>query len=140
MNYESSGPFGVRLISYRCIRFQGISKHRYEIFVPFGHIIIPMGTIVGRTRKDGSKAFAAQIVIKKTGAIVHRESQSFDRRQAANPWIVKREEELKKPGGFARKGQKQTLRFIRSPHRRERSRGGPAKGWDKNTQLYISTG
>ena len=46
-----------------------------------------MGTIVGRTRKDGSKAFIAQIVIKKGGAIVHREAQTFDRRPAANAWI-----------------------------------------------------
>jgi hypothetical protein len=36
-----------------------------------------MGTIIGRTRKDGSKAFAAQILIKKGGAIVHREAQTF---------------------------------------------------------------
>jgi hypothetical protein len=42
-----------------------------------------MGTIIGRTRKDGSKAFTAQIVIKKGGAIVHREAQTFDRRPAS---------------------------------------------------------
>jgi len=29
-----------------------------------------MGPIIGRTRKDGSKAFVAQIVTKKAGAIV----------------------------------------------------------------------
>jgi integrase len=62
-----------------------------------------MGTIIERTRKDGSKAFTAQIVIKKGGAIVHREAQTFDRKQAANAWIVKREAELKKPGGLERK-------------------------------------
>jgi len=62
-----------------------------------------MGTIIARTRKDGSTAFTAQIVIKKAGAIVHRESQSFDRRQAATAWIVKREEQLKKPGGLEKK-------------------------------------
>jgi integrase len=62
-----------------------------------------MGTIVGRTRKDGSKAFIAQIVIKKGGAIVHREAQTFDRRPAANAWIVKREAELREPGGLQRK-------------------------------------
>jgi len=61
-----------------------------------------MGTIIGRTRKDGSKAFIAQIVIKKAGAIAHREAQSFDRKQAANA-IVKREAELKKPGGLEQK-------------------------------------
>ena len=62
-----------------------------------------MGTIIQRTRKDGSKAFTGQIVIKKAGAVVHRESQSFDRKQAANAWIVKREAELKRPGGLEQK-------------------------------------
>jgi integrase len=62
-----------------------------------------MGTIIGRTRKDGSKAFIAQIVIKKGGAIVHREAETFDRKQAANAWIVKREAELKRPGGLEHK-------------------------------------
>jgi len=28
-----------------------------------------MGTIIGRSRKDGSKAFTAQIVIKKDGVV-----------------------------------------------------------------------
>ena len=62
-----------------------------------------MGTIIGRTRKDGSKAFIAQIVIKKGGAIVHREAETFDRKQAANAWIVKREAELRRPGGLDHK-------------------------------------
>src|ERR1700721_2779081 len=62
-----------------------------------------MGTIIGRTRKDGSKAFLAQIVIKKGGVIVHRESETFDRKPAANAWIVKREAELKRPGGLEQK-------------------------------------
>ncbi|MFY9686200.1 MAG: site-specific integrase, partial [Pseudolabrys sp.] len=62
-----------------------------------------MGTIIGRTRKDGSKAFTAQIVIKKAGAIVHREAQTFDRRQAANAWLVNREAELKRPDGLTQK-------------------------------------
>src|SRR5262245_33698854 len=62
-----------------------------------------MGSIIERSRKDGSKAFIAQIVIKKAGVIAHREAQTCDRRQAANAWIVKREEELKKPGGLDEK-------------------------------------
>jgi integrase len=62
-----------------------------------------MGTIIGRTRKDGSRAFLAQITIKKRGVIVHRESETFDRKPAANAWIVKREAELKRPGGFEEK-------------------------------------
>lgn len=66
-----------------------------------GHV--PMGTIIERTRKDGSRAFTAQIVIKQGGKIVHRESETFDRKQAANAWIVKREAELKAPGGLEKK-------------------------------------
>ena len=62
-----------------------------------------MGSIIERTRSDGSKAFTAQIVIKKGGVIVHREAQTFDRKQAANAWTVKREAELKAPGGLERK-------------------------------------
>jgi integrase len=62
-----------------------------------------MGSIIERSRKDGSKAFTAQILIKKGGAIVHREAQTFDRRQAANAWVVKREAELKRPGGLEQK-------------------------------------
>ena len=42
-----------------------------------------MGSIVARTRKDGTTAYAAQIVIKKDGLIVHREAGTFDRKQAA---------------------------------------------------------
>jgi len=46
-----------------------------------------MGTIIGRTRKDGCKAFTAQIVIKIGGKTVHREAQTFDRKPAAGvPW------------------------------------------------------
>ena len=52
-----------------------------------------MGTIIGRSRKDGPKSFTAQIVIKKDGVIIHREAQTFDRKPAANAWIVKREAE-----------------------------------------------
>ena len=62
-----------------------------------------MGSIIGRTRNDDSKAYTAQIVIKKDGKILHREAKTFDRRQAANAWMVKREAELKKPGGLDRK-------------------------------------
>jgi integrase len=62
-----------------------------------------MGTITVRTRKDDSKAYTAQIVIKQNGVTVHREAQTFDRKQAADAWIVSREAELKSPGGLERK-------------------------------------
>src|ERR1700752_5287110 len=62
-----------------------------------------MGTIIERSRKDGSKAFTAQIVIKNDGFLPRREAPTFDRKPAANAWIVKREAELKRPGGLERK-------------------------------------
>jgi hypothetical protein len=71
-----------------------------------------MGTIIGRTRKDGSKAFVAQIVIKKGGAIAHREAQTFERKQAANAWVVKREAELKQPVGLEQKKDPRLLAVI----------------------------
>jgi integrase len=55
-------------------------------------------------RTSGANYFTAQIVIKSKGTI-HREAQSFDRRQAANAWIVRREEELRRPGGLERAGK-----------------------------------
>jgi integrase len=60
-----------------------------------------MGTIVTRQRKTGENYYTAQIVIKSRGKM-HREALSFDRRQAANAWIVRREQELRRPGGLDR--------------------------------------
>lgn len=55
------------------------------------------GTIIPRKRKDGSIAHMAQIVIKREGKTVYRQTQTFDRRPAAVAWIKRREEELSKP-------------------------------------------
>jgi pyruvate dehydrogenase E1 component alpha subunit len=59
-----------------------------------------MGTIIGRTRKDGTAAYVAQILIKRKGQIAHRESQTFDRKQAAKAWLARRETELAQPGAL----------------------------------------
>ena len=57
-----------------------------------------MGTIIERKRRDGSTAYMAQILIMRDRKIIHRESKTFDRKQAAEGWIKKREAELAKPG------------------------------------------
>lgn len=62
-----------------------------------------MGTIIARPRKDGTTGYTAQIVIKRNGQIVHREAQTFDRKQAANAWLGRRETELARPGGLDRR-------------------------------------
>lgn len=59
-----------------------------------------MGTIIERKRKDGAAVFSAQIVIKRDGKIVHRESATFSRRQSAAAWLEKRETALSDPGGI----------------------------------------
>ena len=63
-----------------------------------------MGTIVLRKRKDGTNYYTAQVIIKSRGK-VHREARSFDRKQAATAWTVRREEELRKPGALDRAGK-----------------------------------
>jgi len=57
-----------------------------------------MGSVIPRKRKDGSTGYHAQVTIKRSGKIVHRETRTFDRKQAASAWLEKRETELAKPG------------------------------------------
>lgn len=76
--------------------------HEYDFDVLAGRHVVPMGTIVARKRKDGTTGYTAQIVIKRGGKIVHRESQTFDRKQAATTWLGRREGELKADGGLER--------------------------------------
>jgi hypothetical protein len=61
-----------------------------------------MGSIIPRKRKDGSTGYHAQVTVKRSGKIVHRETRTFDRRQAASAWLEKRETELAKPGAVER--------------------------------------
>jgi integrase len=57
-----------------------------------------MGTIVARKRKDGTLGYTAQIVRKAKGEKTYREAKTFDRKQAANAWMARREEELDRHG------------------------------------------
>ena len=59
-----------------------------------------MGSIISRKRKDGTVGHTALIRIKKGGKIVHTETQTFDRDQAAKAWLKKRETELAVPGAM----------------------------------------
>lgn len=62
-----------------------------------------MGTIIARKRQDGTVGYRAQIVRKKGGLIIWRETQTFDRQQAAKAWLARRETELSQPGAMDRK-------------------------------------
>ena len=62
-----------------------------------------MGTIAARkTAKGNALRYTAQIRIKRGGAIVHTEAKTFERKQAAEAWIRRRETELSEPGAIGR--------------------------------------
>lgn len=61
-----------------------------------------MGTIVPRTKTDGSMSYSAQILRKKDGKILHREAKTFDREKDAIVWMRRRESELDSPEGLER--------------------------------------
>jgi integrase len=61
-----------------------------------------MGTIVQRKRNDGSTGYMAQVRVKRKGRVVHAETKTFDRKQAANAWVARRETELREPGALER--------------------------------------
>jgi hypothetical protein len=72
-----------------------------------------MGTVMPRKLGDGSTRYQAQLLIKRSGKIVHREGRTFGRRQAASAWLEKRETELAKPGALERlKEQDPPLAFV----------------------------
>lgn len=59
-----------------------------------------MGSIVSRKRKNGTIGHTAQIRIKKGGKVIFTESETFDRKPAAQAWLKKRETELAMPGAL----------------------------------------
>jgi integrase len=44
----------------------------------------------------------AQIRVKQKAKVIHTETKTFDRKQAANAWIARRETELRQPGAIER--------------------------------------
>lgn len=72
-----------------------------------------MGTITTRKRKDGTMAYTARVRITHGGKVIHQETQTFDRKQAASAWIKKRETELAEPGAIAAaKNEDTSLREV----------------------------
>jgi integrase len=59
-----------------------------------------MGTVIKRRRADGTLNYSAQISLMASGKIIHRESRTFNDPKNAERWLVKREDELSKPGGI----------------------------------------
>lgn len=57
-----------------------------------------MGSILSRRRSDGSNAYMAKIVLKRNGAVIHRETQTFDKKAEARAWMARRETEIEQRG------------------------------------------
>jgi hypothetical protein len=57
-------------------------------------------SIVERKRANGSVVYTAQVRIYEKRAVIHNESESFERRKAARDWAKRRAEELAKPGAL----------------------------------------
>jgi integrase len=53
-----------------------------------------VGTILTRTNKQGATRYTAIIRIKKSGKVVHSESETFGRKAHASEWMRRRESEL----------------------------------------------
>lgn len=68
-----------------------------------------MGTITARKRADGVR-YTAQIRMRRDGAIIHTESETFSKRALAQEWLRRREAELDKQKARGIKfGKSQTL-------------------------------
>lgn len=89
-------------ISARSGSFSGVSAAKVLQCKTGEGNVGPMGTIIERRRKDGSTGYTAQIVKKKGGKVIWNETETFDRRQAANAWLARREAELAVPGAMER--------------------------------------
>ena len=61
-----------------------------------------MGSILSRKRKDGTTGHTALIRIKKDGKLIYKETETFDRKPAAEAWLKKRETELALPGALSK--------------------------------------
>lgn len=59
-----------------------------------------MGTILTRKKKGGTASYTATVIKKKDGKIVFRESETFERKKAAETWIKTLESDLEKPDGI----------------------------------------
>jgi len=72
-----------------------------------------LGTITQRVKKNGKPTYTAQIRLRRNGAVVYQETQTFDRKAMARAWLTRREAELASPGALDRsKGEDVPLKTI----------------------------
>ncbi len=87
-----------------------------------------MATIRTRQRRDGSLAYLSEVRIKRDGAVIHRESRTFDRRGQAIVWAENREKTLAEERLVAKRPvrpKRETLRSFLRKYREEISEVRP---------------
>jgi hypothetical protein len=92
-----------------------------------------MGTIVSRKRKDGSFGHTAQIRLKKDGKVIHTETETFDRKPAAQAWLNKREAELALPGALVKAADPPLKEVIDRYNTEKQKQHGKTKAQVLNT-------
>lgn len=65
--------------------------------------VLNMAYIRKITRPNGDVKYKSEIVLKKEGLIIHRESRTFDKQKQAKDWATQREAELLRGGDYGGK-------------------------------------
>lgn len=106
-----------------------------------------MSTIIPRTNKDGSTSYRVQILIKRGGEVIYRESKTFksvgkDSRTAernAKLWAAKRETELAAPGGIEKLKSSQAGVTIAELIEMYEAKVGKLKTWGRSKQQVLNS-
>lgn len=90
--------------------------------------------------KDGQVKFRAEIVIKKKGKIVHRESKVFQSEKAAKKWAFLREDKLKDESELksiiSKNSKKKTIKELMELYE---AKVGKIKSWGRSKQAVINS-
>lgn len=98
-----------------------------------------MASIIARPRKDGTKSYRVQIVIKKKGEIIHRESETFSKKKDAELWAKKREVKLAAPGEVE-KAQKSKARVtVKKLIELYEEKVGAIKSWGRSKDAVLNS-
>lgn len=90
--------------------------------------------------KDGQVKFRAEIVVKKKGKIVHRESKVFQNEKAAKKWAFLREDKLKDETELksiiSKTPKKKTIKELMELYE---AKVGKIKTWGRSKQAVINS-
>ena len=56
-----------------------------------------MGTIIKRTRKDGTVTYTARVKLTRGGKLLFSLAQTFEKEKLAKAWMAKKEKEIYAP-------------------------------------------